>query len=51
MSDFATCIPKVASKLPKEVQQRLTASNDPNRLLDEYVVTVSIQKKEAALAL
>lgn len=49
MSDFATCIPKVASKLPKEVRQRLTASNDPNRLLDEYVVTVSIQKKEAAL--
>ena len=49
MSDFATCIPKVASKLPKEVQQRLNASNDPNKLLEEYVVTVSIQKKEAAL--
>jgi len=48
VSDFATCIPKVATRLPKEVQQLLNAADDPNALLDDYITTLTIQKKEAA---
>lgn len=48
MSDFATCIPKVATRLPKEVQRLLNSADDPNALLDEYVTTLTMQKKEAA---
>lgn len=48
MSDFATCIPKVATRLPKEVQQLLNSADDPNAVLDDYITTLTIQKKEAA---
>lgn len=48
MSDFATCIPKVATRLPKEVQRLLNSADDPNAVLDDYITTLTIQKKEAA---
>jgi hypothetical protein len=48
VSDFATCIPKTAAKLPEEVRRLLTESDDPDRVLNEYVTTLSVKKKEAA---
>jgi hypothetical protein len=48
VSDFATCIPKTTTKLPEEIRRLLTESDDPNRVLNEYVTTLSVKKKEAA---
>jgi len=48
VSDFASCIPKTATRLPEEIRKMLVESDDPNRVLDEYITTLSVKKKEAA---
>ena len=48
MGDFASCIPKAAARLPSEIKKMLVESDDPTRVLDEYITTLSVKKKEAA---
>lgn len=48
MSSFDVCVPKVAAKLPDQVKKALTESVEPDRVLDEYIATISREKREAA---
>jgi hypothetical protein len=48
VGDFVSCLPKTARKLPEQVRRALVSSDDPDRVLDEYISTLSIQKKETA---